>query len=101
MNTPSRRAQNGKSSGSKSKSSDDENSSNDNPELQSSEVIGTAIITGLTFGQKALQYAVVDGRCIFEGDIDLGSVEEVERANAAMRGEGVEEAVVLPGSQFR
>jgi hypothetical protein len=101
MATTPRRGQPRKSTASKAKSSDDADETDGNPELQSSDQVGTAIITGFTFGQKALQYAVVDGRCIFEGDIDLGSVEEVERANAAMRGEGVAEAVVLPGSQFR
>jgi hypothetical protein len=75
--------------------------SQDNPELLGSEEVRTAFILGLTFGPKAVQYAVVDGRAIFEGDIDLGSVEEVEKSNAAMRGEGLEEAVVIPGSQFR
>jgi astacin len=73
----------------------------DNPELLSSDEVRTGFVSGLTFGPRAVQYAVVDGRAIFEGDIDLGSVEEVERSTAAMRGEGGEEAVVLPGSQFR
>jgi hypothetical protein len=100
MSSPSGRKPS-KSAGSRSKSSDDASATNDNPELQTSDEVGTAIITGFTFSQKALEYFVVDGRCIFEGDIDLGSVEEVERANAAMRGEGFAEGVVIPGSQFR
>jgi hypothetical protein len=75
--------------------------SQENPELLSSDEVRTGFVSGLTFGPRAVQYAVVDGRAIFEGDIDLGSVEEVERSTAAMRGEGGEEAVVLPGSQFR
>ena len=73
----------------------------DHPEELSSTEVGTAIIAGLTFGPKAVQYAVVDGRAMFEGDIDLGSVEEVEAATAAMRSEGLEQGVILPGSQFR
>ncbi|GAA4405469.1 hypothetical protein GCM10023168_19170 [Fodinibacter luteus] len=72
-----------------------------NPELSGTDEVRTALITGLTFGPKAVQYSVVDGRAMFEGDIDLGSVEEVEAANAALRGEGIEAGVVLPGSQFR
>jgi hypothetical protein len=76
--------------------------SQDNPEQLGSDEVRTAFVSGLTFGPRAVQYAVVDGRAIFEGDIDLGSVEEVEKSNAVMRGgAGVEEAVVLPGSQFR
>jgi Astacin (Peptidase family M12A) len=74
----------------------------DTPEQLSSDEVRTAFVSGLTFGPRAVQYAVVDGRAIFEGDIDLGSVEEVERSNAVMRGgTGLEEAVILPGSQFR
>ena len=73
----------------------------DNPELLGTDEVRTALITGLTFGVKAVQYSVVDGRAMFEGDIDLGSVEEVEAANAALRGEGIEAGVVIPGSQFR
>lgn len=83
------------------KSTNDAAPDSDNPEALSSAEIGTAIISGLTFGPKAVQYAVVDGRAMFEGDIDLGSVEEVEAATAAMRGEGLEQGVILPGSQFR
>ena len=92
-----------KKSSSRSGASSGSAGSSDNPELASSAEVGTAIIAGLTFGPKAVQYAVVDGRAMFEGDIDLGSVEEVEAATAAMRGqgEGLEQGVVLPGSQFR
>jgi hypothetical protein len=75
--------------------------SEDNPELLGSDEVRTAFVSGLTFGPKAVQYAVVDGRAIFEGDIDLGPVEEVEKSTAVMRGAGLEEAVVIPGSQFR
>ncbi len=75
--------------------------SSDNPELQASDEVRTAIITGVTFGTKAVQYAVVDGRAIFEGDIDLGSVEDLEKSNDAMRGLAVEESVIITGSQFR
>jgi hypothetical protein len=75
--------------------------SEDNPELRTSDEVRTAIISGVTFGQKAVQYAVVEGRAIFEGDIDLGSVEDLEKSNDAMRGITVEEAVVITGSQFR
>jgi len=92
-----------KKSASRSGASSSEGSSGsfDNPELMSSPEVGTAIIAGLTFGPKAVQYSVVDGRAMFEGDIDLGSVEEVTAATEAMRGEGLEQGVVLPGSQFR
>jgi hypothetical protein len=55
----------------------------DNPELLGSDEVRTAFVSGLTFGPKAVQYAVVDGPAIFEGDIDLGSVEDVTQADAS------------------
>lgn len=70
-------------------------------ELQSSNDVRTAIIQ-LSTGPKAVQYSVVDGLAIFEGDIVLGTVEEVEaRTAAARQGLGLPEAVVITGSQFR
>ena len=84
-----------------SRSRNAKNESQDNPEIQASDEVRTAIISGVTFGTKAVQYAVVDGRAIFEGDIDLGSVEDLEKSNDAMRGITVEEAVTITGSQFR
>ena len=99
--TPGRGARKSTAKKSTTRKSTGKKSESDNPEALSSPEIGTAIISGLTFGPKAVQYAVVDGRAMFEGDIDLGSVEEVEAATAAMRGEGLEQGVILPGSQFR
>ena len=83
-----------RSAAKKSTSRSRNNQSQDNPEIQASDEVRTAIISGVTFGTKAVQYAVVDGRAIFEGDIDLGSVEELEKSNDAMRGLTIEEAVV-------
>ena len=77
-------------------------SADSSPESTASNEFGTAIISGLTFGPKAVQYSVVDGLAMFEGDIVLGTVEEVEASNDVMRGLVLpEESVVLPGSQFR
>ncbi len=90
-----------RSAAKKSTSRSRNNQSQDNPEIQASDEVRTAIISGVTFGTKAVQYAVVDGRAIFEGDIDLGSVEDLEKSNDAMRGITVEEAVTITGSQFR
>ena len=47
------------------------------------ESLGTAepvlgFITGTTFERLPVYYAPLEGRAIFEGDIDLGSVEEME-----------------------
>ncbi len=94
--TPQRKT--AKKSTSRAKKSED---SAETAEYLGSDEVGTAIISGLSFGARAVQYAVVDGRAMFEGDIDLGSVEEVEQGNAAMRGIAIAEGVTLPGSQFR
>lgn len=72
-----------------------------NGELQSGSDVRTGIIQ-LKTGRKAVQYAVVDGLAIFEGDIILGTVEEVEQQTAAARqGAGLAEAVAITGAQFR
>jgi len=46
--------------------------------LQSDDV-RTGFITGRTFDYKRVEYSVVDGLAIFEGDIVLGTVEEMEQ----------------------
>jgi hypothetical protein len=67
----------------------------------------TALIDGATFHNKPVQYAVVDGQAMFEGDIVLGTVDELEGITADQRtGETgdqprLERAVVITGSQFR
>jgi hypothetical protein len=65
---------------------------------------GTGLIEGNRFGVKAVTYAVVDGRCIFEGDIDLGSVDEVEARTSRLRDDLSGEraaSVIISGDQFR
>ena len=90
-----------KSAAKKSTSRSRNSKSEDNPELRVSDDVRTAIISGAVFGTKAVQYANIDGRAIFEGDIDLGSVEDLERSTSAVRGLTIEESVVISGSQFR
>ena len=68
-------------------------------ELLRSEDVRTAIIP-LKQGNVAVQYSVVDGLAIFEGDIVLGTVAEVEQQTEAIRG-GLPEAVVITGEKFR
>ena len=75
-------------------------------EFRSSPEIGTAIIGGNTFAAKAVQYAVIDGLAMFEGDIVLGTVEEMQRQSnsvkdAAVANDMVVQGVVLTGDQFR
>jgi Astacin (Peptidase family M12A) len=46
-------------------------------EQRSGPIAGTALITSPTFTNKGLQYAEVDGLAIFEGDIVLGTIEQM------------------------
>lgn len=77
-----------------------------NPEQRAPEEfeIGTALIAGNTFAAKAVQYMVVDGLAMFEGDIVLGTVDEVEQMNTQLAEQlsGVlPEAAIVTGAQFR
>lgn len=73
-------------------------------EFRSSPEIRTAFISGNTFRARAVQYAVVDGEAMFEGDIVLGTADQVERDSellkAEMRGE-LQSGVIITGAQFR
>lgn len=81
--------------------------------LQSDDV-RSGFIRGLSFEEKSVEYAVVDGLAIFEGDIVLGTSEDMEKVNkevrdaADMEAEGVSEApegvefgVGITGERFR
>ncbi len=78
----------------------------DAPEQSSPEEVktGTALIPGNTFKAKAVEYVVVDGLAMFEGDIVLGTVEEVRRINDQLVEELSREpaaATIITGDQFR
>ncbi len=66
-------------------------------EQRSGPIAGTAIVDGVTFQGKALQYAEVDGVAMFEGDIVLGPMDAMRDLSAS----GAERSVVIVGSQFR
>ncbi len=66
-------------------------------ELRSGPVAGTALIDGATFTQKPVQYANVDGQAIFEGDIVLGNVAELQSADKPI----AQRSIGITGSQFR
>ena len=72
-----------------------------NCELRSGPVSGTAFVQGATFGRKGLQYAVVDGLAMFEGDIVLGTAEEVQGEADAGAGNLPQFSVGITGQQFR
>ena len=95
----------GSSGGDESNEADSgEDQPDESGEFRSSPEVRTALISGNTFPATAVQYAVVDGLAIFEGDVILGTVEEVERdteqLRAVMSGE-LAAGVVITGDQFR
>src|SRR4051794_31453747 len=68
--------------------------------------MGTAIISGSTFANKSVVYYDVEGMAIVEGDVALGTVEEVKQATEAARETVVADpnvafGVGITGSQFR
>ncbi len=54
-------------------------------EFRGSKVVGTAFVNGATLRGKAVQYFDIDGIAVFEGDIELGPVEEIKRVADLMR----------------
>ena len=94
------------------------NDSNGNGEwFRSSDESGKAVISGLKDGpdrfvfEKELEYSVIDGKAIFEGDIYLGEVDETgalvspsaafEEGADVVGDEPMPEAVVITGERFR
>ena len=99
-------AESGKPPSRRSRSSARSKESADNGpgEFLESEDVRTGLITGATFHAKPVQYIVRDGLALFEGDIVLGTEEEMdqrtEELRSVMRGE-LESGVLRTGAQFR
>lgn len=74
-----------------------------NEEFRSSPEVRTGFVKGNTFGHRPVQYSVIDGEAIFEGDIVLGSVDEMERLVAEVnKGKDTKaHGVVITGARFR
>ncbi|HEX8130806.1 MAG TPA: M12 family metallopeptidase [Pyrinomonadaceae bacterium] len=71
-------------------------------EFRSSPEVRTGFVQGNTFGHRPVQYSVIDGEAIFEGDIVLGSVDEMERLATEITDEkGEVFGVVITGDRFR
>ncbi len=84
--------------------SGNESGSSGKGELRSSARVSTGLIRGKTFGIKAVQYAEVDGNAVFEGDIILGTMEQMDAQTAELRAVAsgaVESGVIITGAQFR
>jgi len=65
---------------------------------------GKTFITGNTFTNKEVTYAIVNGRAMLEGCIDLGTVEEAEEVRRKMEAgevEAVPFGVAITGDRFR
>lgn len=75
----------------------------DLPELsRGSDDIRTGYISGNTFAVKKVTYSVIDGRAIFEGDIVLDPVGEVDaRAEGMPVDELPARGIGITGNQFR
>ena len=74
-------------------------------EFRSGKVVRTGLIAGSTFGIKSVQYTVVDGLALFEGDIILGTEQAARDADRPSpggpdRGRGGGRAAIT-GAQFR
>ncbi|MEU1375051.1 Dot/Icm T4SS effector Zinc-dependent metalloprotease LegP [Streptomyces triculaminicus] len=70
-------------------------------EHRSGPVVGTALVRGVTFPVKGAQYAEVDGMAMFEGDIVLGAVNEIQAAATSVQDELVLASVGVTGEEFR
>jgi hypothetical protein len=65
--------------------------------------VKSSYITGATFGLKEVKYSAVDGQAIFEGDIVLGSVAEMDQIKKQVENPApdVAASVIITGNQFR
>ena len=70
-------------------------------EFRSSPEVRTGVIEGNTFEFRKVQYSAINGEAIFEGDILLGTVEEMDRLIADIDDKKTSKAVIITGSQFR
>src|SRR3954469_10950962 len=72
-------------------------------EYLASRQVKSSYITGTTFGLKKVKYAAIEGQAMFEGDIVLGSVAEMESIKKQVENPapGALSAVVISGNQFR
>ena len=68
--------------------------------------MGIAFISGWTFDYKAVVYYDVEGMALIEGDIVIGTVEEVQQTMAAIEGDGTPQpmeprALTITGTGYR
>ncbi len=80
----------------------------ENGEMLSGDETLTGFVSGLTFKNKPVQYTVVDGLALFEGDIVLGTAEEMLARTQAINAGDIDAAqddlemgVAISGAQYR
>ena len=75
----------------------------DNCGLLSSDNVHTGLISGVTFTNKEVTYAVVDGLAVFEGCIVLGTAELMEATVTQLEyaRSATPEGVVITGTRYR
>lgn len=83
----------------KGKGNGDDNGGEGCEEFRSGPVAGSTYVQGEALPTKNLVYANVDGMAMFEGDILLGSVDELEPVLDGAS--GMQQSVVISGQQFR
>ena len=69
-------------------------------EFRSSPEVRTGFVKGNTFGYRPVQYYVIGGQAMFEGDIVLGSTDEMERLTSEEKDTRAR-GIVITGEQFR
>ncbi|MFE7130354.1 Dot/Icm T4SS effector Zinc-dependent metalloprotease LegP [Streptomyces sp. NPDC057638] len=72
-------------------------------EFRSSGSVRTGLVDGVSFRARSVRYVEIDGLALFEGDIVLGTVEEVERRTEelAARASDPASAVIAVGREPR
>ncbi len=87
-----------KGRGSKGDGTSGATTENDKCECRSGPIFGSAMISGATFTNKWLNYAEVDGNAMFEGDIVLGAIADMQADEV---GNPVLFSIGITGAQFR
>ena len=67
--------------------------------FRSSDDVRSSFISGIeAFTVKPVEYSAINGRAIFEGDILLGTVEQMEAVRAQLEGPGTREKISISGT---
>jgi hypothetical protein len=71
-------------------------------EFQTSTDVRLGRVTGNTFKHREVTYAAINGMAIFEGDIAIGTVQEIEAVSNLPDVKGLQpQGIAIKGSQYR